>query len=63
MASLSEILAFSANFLTELLMAVKLLPRLNIIFQLSRNNWIPYTDEISKDWICIKLQDKFNIGK
>jgi len=44
-------------------MAIKLLPRLNHIFQLSRNNWIPYEDEISNDWLCVKLQEKYNIGK
>ncbi|CAI6360699.1 unnamed protein product [Macrosiphum euphorbiae] len=61
-ASLLEILSFSANFLTDLLMAIKLLPRLNHIFQLSRNNWIPYEDEISKDFLCIKLQERYNIA-
>lgn len=38
-------------------MTIKLIPRLNTSKKTS------YIDEISKDYICIKLQKKNNIGK
>lgn len=62
-SSLSEMLAFSANFLSDILMTIKVIPRLSYSLKLSKNNLIPYEDEISRDWICIKLQEKNNIGK
>ncbi|VVC43185.1 Dynein heavy chain, domain-2,Dynein heavy chain domain,Dynein heavy chain, domain-1,Dynein heavy chain, P- [Cinara cedri] len=61
-SSLSEILAFSANFLSDILMTIKVIPRLSYSLKLSKNNLIPYENEISKNWICIKLQEKNNIA-
>lgn len=56
-------LAFSANFLSDILLSIKLLPRLGYSLKLSKTNLISYEDEISRDWVCTKLQEKNNIGK
>lgn len=44
-------------------MTVKVIPKLNHSLNLSNTKCVPYEDEISKDWICTKLQEKNNIGE
>lgn len=43
-------------------MTLKVIPRLCHSLNLIKNNQISYDNEIAKDWICIKLQKKINIG-
>jgi len=61
-SSLSEILAFAANFSTDMLMTVRPVPRLSRTFKLPENNRSSYGDEISKDRVCVRLQENINTG-
>lgn len=44
-------------------MTIKVIPRLCYSLNLIKQNSISYEDEISKNWVCIKLQEKNNIGR
>lgn len=44
-------------------MTIEKMPKLCYSLNLLKNNQMSYDNEISKDWICIKLQEKINLGK
>lgn len=44
-------------------MTVKVIPKLSHSLNLTETKCVPYEDEISKDWVCTKLQEKNNIGE
>ncbi|XP_050544255.1 dynein axonemal heavy chain 2-like isoform X2 [Daktulosphaira vitifoliae] len=57
-SSYTELLAFSVNFMQDLLLTIAILPRLSHVFKLSESDSKCYKEIISHDSICNQLHKK-----